>query len=69
MNEKDPIPVKPWAGVLNAIHEGSPCVQLDSILFNMIGNEDCLVLNVYTPAIVRNENFIKSIEIQKLASS
>jgi carboxylesterase type B len=54
---------------LNAIHEGSPCVQLDSILFKMVGNEDCLVLNVYTPAIVRNENFIKSIEIQKLASS
>ncbi|EFX78588.1 hypothetical protein DAPPUDRAFT_53255 [Daphnia pulex] len=55
---KDPIPVKPWAGVLNAIHEGSPCVQLDSILFKMIGNEDCLVLNVYTPAIVTSTDVV-----------
>jgi hypothetical protein len=50
---KDPIPVKPWTGVLNANQEGSPCVQIDCILFKIMGNEDCLKLNVFTP-VVRN---------------
>ncbi|EFX78593.1 hypothetical protein DAPPUDRAFT_105042 [Daphnia pulex] len=48
---RDPIPVKPWTGVLNANQEGSPCVQIDCILFRIMGNEDCLKLNVFTPVV------------------
>ncbi|XP_046639317.1 venom carboxylesterase-6-like isoform X2 [Daphnia pulicaria] len=52
---RDPIPVKPWTGVLNANQEGSPCVQIDCILFKIMGNEDCLKLNVFTPVVTSTD--------------
>ncbi|KAK4306813.1 hypothetical protein Pmani_021398 [Petrolisthes manimaculis] len=41
---KDPLPVLPWDGDLDASHFPPPCDQLV-----LLGNEDCLYLNVYTP--------------------
>ena len=48
---KDPVPVKPWAGVLSATRERSSCIQYFCFISTVIGNEDCLVLNVYTPTV------------------
>jgi len=44
---------KPWIGVWDATHPGSPCLQYDHMTYlkeePIIGDEDCLYLNVYTP--------------------
>jgi len=49
-----PQPVKPWAGVLAADHQPAACMQ-DEKFVRAFGDttplsEDCLYLNVYTPA-------------------
>ncbi|KAE9536014.1 hypothetical protein AGLY_007915 [Aphis glycines] len=46
---KEPQPVKPWVGVWNATIPGSHCIGLDHAKFKVVGSEDCLYLNVYTP--------------------
>lgn len=46
---QDPHPVEPWSGVLNATEETKICYQLLSD--SEKENEDCLYLNVYTPAV------------------
>ncbi len=46
---QDPIPVKPWTGVLDATKEGPACFQNNLLTGVTAGQEDCLVLNVYTP--------------------
>uniref|UniRef100_A0A1B6J7A4 Carboxylic ester hydrolase n=1 Tax=Homalodisca liturata TaxID=320908 RepID=A0A1B6J7A4_9HEMI len=44
---------KPWLGVWDATHPGSVCLQYDHMTYlkeePIIGDEDCLYLNVYTP--------------------
>ncbi len=44
-----PQPVVPWAGVRPAGEFGPPCPQLDAAE-DVLGDEDCLQLNVWTPA-------------------
>ncbi|XP_046639318.1 venom carboxylesterase-6-like isoform X1 [Daphnia pulicaria] len=46
----DPIAAKPWTGrVLDATKEGPTCLQNDLLTgLTQVGQEDCLVLNVYT---------------------
>ncbi|XP_050428135.1 esterase E4-like [Adelges cooleyi] len=45
-----PQPVDPWKETLDATKEGNICVQLSSSEDSLIiGDEDCLYLNVYTP--------------------
>lgn len=48
-----PQPLKPWAGVREATRLGPPCPQVNPDfpvwLDPMPGNEDCLVLNVWSP--------------------
>ena len=48
---KDPQPMRPWKGVLNATRFGSKCPQFDFFASppGLGGDEDCLFLNVYTP--------------------
>jgi len=43
--------VKPWVGVWNATIPGSNCIGLDHMSFKLVGQEDCLYLNVYTPKV------------------
>ena len=38
-----------WTGILQATAPGSPCPQVASDDKTIVGNEDCLFLNVYTP--------------------
>jgi para-nitrobenzyl esterase len=46
-----PQPAKPWTGERDATKPGSPCPQLKSPIADLSGtNEDCLFLNVTTPA-------------------
>ena len=46
-----PQPAEPWAGVRDATEPGSPSPQLKNAIADLAGtNEDCLFLNVTTPA-------------------
>lgn len=48
---QEPQPVKPWIGVWNATIPGSDCIGFDHRSFKVVGQEDCLYLNVYTPKV------------------
>ncbi|KAL6419962.1 hypothetical protein ACFW04_011043 [Cataglyphis niger] len=45
---KDPVPPEPWSGSRDSSKHGNIAVQKDPITREMIGDEDCLYLNVYT---------------------
>ena len=48
---KEPMPVKPWTGVRDAIDYGATCAQMDAgwnKLDAQNGSEDCLFLNIWT---------------------
>ncbi|KOC67061.1 Venom carboxylesterase-6 [Habropoda laboriosa] len=49
---KPAVPIRRWIKVLNAYKEGSVCPQSDSITSAIVGHEDCLYLNVFTPETV-----------------
>ncbi|GAB6021609.1 Carboxylesterase 5A [Chamberlinius hualienensis] len=49
-----PEPVKPWSGVHDGSRIGEECPQYEEIGKGMIGDEDCLNINVYTPNIDSN---------------
>ncbi|CAH1394632.1 unnamed protein product [Nezara viridula] len=47
---KEPVPANPWLGTYNATKEPPSCIQLDLFFAkSIIGTEDCLYINVYTP--------------------
>ena len=46
--KKDPLPASTWDGVLDASHEGPKCIQFDPVVGSILGQEDCLMVNVYT---------------------
>ncbi|XP_076647596.1 juvenile hormone esterase isoform X2 [Halictus rubicundus] len=48
---KDPQPPEPWTGIREAKEFGNSCGQLDFMTHQVIGDDDCLYLNVYTPTI------------------
>ncbi|XP_075212150.1 juvenile hormone esterase-like [Lycorma delicatula] len=48
---KDPQPADPWDGVLNNSRKVNKCIQID-ISGQLVGDEDCLYLNVYTTQIL-----------------
>ncbi|XP_058799349.1 uncharacterized protein LOC131668894 [Phymastichus coffea] len=45
---QEPQPVEPWTGIREATSHGPNCAQLDFIVFEVAGSDDCLYLNVYT---------------------
>lgn len=48
---QNPLPAKPWDGVLDATRDSQKCIQRDPYRRDMEieGSEDCLYLNVYAP--------------------
>ena len=44
---REPVPVKPWTGIRDALAFGAPCVQGGAQGAN--SSEDCLYLNLWTP--------------------
>ncbi|CAG0889381.1 unnamed protein product [Cyprideis torosa] len=47
---KDPVPHNGWQGEFDATTQGPVCIQFDPIITSTYsGEEDCVVLNVYTP--------------------
>jgi len=44
-------PVRPWTGVLDALTGGTPAMQSNRVVHGVQSGEDCLFLNVWTPAL------------------
>ncbi|XP_046426486.1 juvenile hormone esterase-like [Neodiprion fabricii] len=40
---------KPWQGIRNAFNHGPQCPQLLYLVNKIVGNEDCLYMNLYVP--------------------
>nr|AQY62713.1 carboxylesterase [Cnaphalocrocis medinalis] len=47
-----PVPPEPWDGIRDATKDCNICAQFDSTSQSVVGDEDCLYLNVYTPKLL-----------------
>ncbi|XP_046628343.1 esterase E4-like [Neodiprion virginianus] len=48
---RDPQPAHSWKGIRDALEEGSKCAQFSLFTMSIIGDDDCLYLNVATPSL------------------
>ena len=51
---QDPEEPEAWSGVRDALKEGNDCIQFHLFKNGLVGSEDCLYLNVYTPQVISN---------------
>ncbi|XP_046604923.1 juvenile hormone esterase-like isoform X1 [Neodiprion virginianus] len=51
---RSPLPARSWNGTLDAGSNPTPCTQL--VNGRIVGGEDCLYLNIYTPQLPKYEN-------------
>ncbi|XP_015595248.1 cholinesterase [Cephus cinctus] len=51
---KEPVPMIPWNGILDATSDAEQCPQIDPFIDRFKGDEDCLYANVYTPQVGKN---------------
>ncbi|KAJ3645083.1 hypothetical protein Zmor_022770 [Zophobas morio] len=59
---KAPVPPEKWTGVFDATKEGSICYQRDLIKKGiLVGTENCLVLNVYTKKLPKDEKDLRPV--------
>jgi carboxylesterase type B len=64
LSVQDPVPPKPWTGIWNASLPGSMCLQYKRLIpltddqDPIVGEEDCLFINVYTPKVTNHSNTI-----------
>ncbi|XP_043268664.1 juvenile hormone esterase-like [Venturia canescens] len=47
---QDPEPAESWSNIKDASKFGSNCAQFDPMTRTIVGSDDCLYLNVYTPS-------------------
>lgn len=52
-----PVDADKWHGIFNATEDLPMCMQRD-LFGNILGQEDCLYLNVYTPKVTETVHFI-----------
>jgi hypothetical protein len=50
-NYQLPIPKAPWSGIREAKKPGPYCLQFNLLRPRIMGSENCLYLNVYTPQV------------------
>ncbi|KAK7592872.1 hypothetical protein V9T40_007624 [Parthenolecanium corni] len=51
---REPQSVKPWTGTWNASTVSSPCLQYVHTTYSIVGEEDCLYVNIFTPKLPQN---------------
>ncbi|XP_028178028.1 esterase FE4-like [Ostrinia furnacalis] len=51
-----PVPPEPWEGVRDATKNCNICAQLDRATQSVVGDEDCLYLNVYSPKLPASDD-------------
>jgi len=52
----DPVEANSWSGILDATKEKPMCIQKNLFMYEsynvLLGKEDCLYMNVYTPKVI-----------------
>uniref|UniRef100_A0A1B6D1F0 Carboxylesterase type B domain-containing protein n=1 Tax=Clastoptera arizonana TaxID=38151 RepID=A0A1B6D1F0_9HEMI len=60
---KEPKASKPWVGILFATEKRPVCLQYDQFTNVMIGDEDCLYLDIYTPSVPVNAQTSRLLDV------
>lgn len=56
-----PQPPLPWIGIRDALSFGSQCIQVEFFTSKILGQEDCLFLNVFRPVVRETDDFFSAV--------